>query len=125
GHAKPDAQFVRDDAGERGLAQPRRPVQEHMVEGFPPLLGRLDENRQTFFNLVLTDVCVQPFRPQARVDVRVLGPPPPAHDPLIPRAHQDPLSSWPSGAAPPAPTRPSRPAGRPAPAAPLAAPVAP
>ena len=54
----------RDDVRERGLAQPRRTVQQHMVERLAPCDGCLDVDLEIFFDLVLTDILVHRARAQ-------------------------------------------------------------
>jgi hypothetical protein len=67
--AEAHAQFLGDDLGERGLAEPRRPVQQHVVERFAARLRRLDEHPQILADLFLADEFVEceradmPLRP--------------------------------------------------------------
>ena len=51
-----------DDVRERGLAKPRRTVQEHVVERLSPCDRRLYVNLEIFFDLVLTDIFVHRTR---------------------------------------------------------------
>jgi hypothetical protein len=46
GQAKTDPELGGDDLGKRGLAEPRRPGEQDMVERFPPLPRGLDEHPQ-------------------------------------------------------------------------------
>ena len=55
GGAEIDAEFARDDLRQRGLAQSRRADKQHMVERFLAPACRLDEDRQIFSRLLLTD----------------------------------------------------------------------
>ena len=43
-NAQVDAQLVGDDAGHRRLAQPRRTVQQHVIQRFLPQLCRLNKD---------------------------------------------------------------------------------
>ena len=54
--AQVDAQFVGDDAGHSRLAQTRRAVEEDVVQGFLAQFGRLDENFQIVFDLILANI---------------------------------------------------------------------
>ena len=38
--AKPDAELARDDLGQRGLAEPRRPEEQHMIHRLAAAIGR-------------------------------------------------------------------------------------
>ena len=59
-----DAQLVRDDGGERRLTQPRRPIQQDVVERFFAQPRRFDEHGQIFLDFGLADVL--PQRPRAQ-----------------------------------------------------------
>src|ERR1019366_3533846 len=64
GGAEADAQFARDDLGERGLAQAGRAVQQYMVERLAAGAGGLDENREVFAGGLLADELGERLRPQ-------------------------------------------------------------
>ena len=66
------AQFVGDDVGQRGLAQPRRSVEQHVVERLAARLGGLDGDLEVVFDLVLADELAQPLRPQLELKRRVV-----------------------------------------------------
>ena len=66
--AQVDAHLVRDDVRQRGLAQARRPEQQHMVERFVALLRRRDEDRQLLADFLLPDVFVEAARAQRSLD---------------------------------------------------------
>ena len=51
-----------------GLPQPWRAVKEHMIEGFLPLAGRIDQNGQILLHLILTDDVSQFLRSERIVD---------------------------------------------------------
>ena len=56
--------LVRDDVGERGLSEARRPVQKDMLQRLPPLERRLYRYPQGLDGFVLPDVFGQRLRPQ-------------------------------------------------------------
>ena len=64
GGAEIDAQFARDDLRQRGLAQPRRPDEQHMIERFLARPRRLDEHRKVRARLLLADELGEPLRAQ-------------------------------------------------------------
>ena len=68
GLAQVDAELVRDDVRQRGLAEPRRPEQQHVVERFAALARGLDEDRQLAADLFLPDVLVEHPRTQRAFD---------------------------------------------------------
>jgi hypothetical protein len=47
-------QFFGDDGRQRGFAQPRRPVEQHVVHGFAAHAGGLDGDSQVLFQLGLS-----------------------------------------------------------------------
>jgi hypothetical protein len=55
-----DAELGRDDLRQRGLAQPGRAGQQHMVERLAARLGRLDRDRELLLQLLLPDELVKP-----------------------------------------------------------------
>ena len=59
GDADIDAHFGGDNARQRGLAQARRAVQQHMIQRFAAAACRLDEHGQVALGLLLTDVLLQ------------------------------------------------------------------
>ena len=59
GDAQVDPQLARHDAGQGGLAQARRAVEQHMVQRFLPALGRLDVDFQVLFDFVLANILVK------------------------------------------------------------------
>ena len=69
GHAKTDPELGRDDLGERGLAEPRRPREQRVIEGFLTLLRRLDEHPKIGAQLRLADELVQPLRTQRHIGI--------------------------------------------------------
>src|SRR5262249_47417672 len=68
-----DAQLVRQDRRERGLAKTRRPVEQHVVEGFAALARRLEEDGELFLERRLPDELVEPQRSQPRLVLEVLA----------------------------------------------------
>ena len=65
------AQLGGDDVGERGLAEPRRPGEEDVVERLAAAAGRLDEDRQLLGDLRLVDEVGEGRRAQRAVEVLV------------------------------------------------------
>ena len=61
------AHLGRDDAGERGLAEARRPREEHVVDGLPALAGRAEHDLEVLAQARLADELVEPARPQRRL----------------------------------------------------------
>jgi hypothetical protein len=55
-----DPQLFRHEQGEGGLAEPRWPEEQRMVERLTPLLGRVDRDLQGFLYLGLADELVEP-----------------------------------------------------------------
>jgi len=68
--------------GQRGLAQARRAIDQHVVQRFAPHLGRLEENAQVFFDAILTNVFVQGLRAQADVEPSLFRGTLRRHDPV-------------------------------------------
>ena len=66
------AHLVGDDIGQGGLAQPRKAVEKHMVQGLAAVLGGLDGDLQIALELVLADVLGQ--RPGADGQISGLRP---------------------------------------------------
>ena len=73
GVADVDPELPRDDRGQRGLAEARRAVQEDVVRGLAPALGRLEQNREAGLDLPLADVLVQRPRAERALDRDVRG----------------------------------------------------
>ena len=67
GGAEADAEFARHDLRQRGLAEPRRADEQHMVERLAALARGLDEDRQILSRLLLPDEFGQRLRPQRGV----------------------------------------------------------
>ncbi|MFO0634999.1 MAG: hypothetical protein U0168_19315 [Nannocystaceae bacterium] len=72
GHVDAHAHLGREDLRHRGLAQPRRPVQQHVIERLAALLGRVDEHPQLALERALADVLVHRARAQRRAQRGVL-----------------------------------------------------
>jgi len=53
------AELTRDDVCERGLAQPGRPVQQHVVGGLAARSRRLQQDREVLLDRDLADVLVE------------------------------------------------------------------
>ena len=60
------AEFVGDDAGERRFAEPRRAVEQNVVERFSSEFSRLDIYLKVLDDAALPDEIVEPLRPQRR-----------------------------------------------------------
>ena len=65
GGAEPDPQFAGDDLGERGLAEARRAVQQHVVQRLAAGAGGLDEDAEVFAGGALADELRQGLRAEA------------------------------------------------------------
>ena len=63
--------FVRQNLRERGFAEPRRTVEQHVVERFAASARRLHGDLQIFFHAVLADVVGEIRRAHAGVEARV------------------------------------------------------
>ena len=66
GDADVDAHLLGDDAGQRGLAQARRAVEQHMVQRLRAAAGGLDEDGEVLLGLLLSDVLLQCAGTQGR-----------------------------------------------------------
>ena len=64
GGAKADAEFARDDLRQRGLAEARGTYEQHVIQRLVTLARRLDEDREIFPRLRLTDELGQRLRAQ-------------------------------------------------------------
>ena len=73
GLAQVDAQFGRNDVGERRFAQARRAKQQHVVQRLATHLGRADENLQLLANLHLTHILVEQLGAQGALNRLLLG----------------------------------------------------
>ena len=67
--AEVDAELVGDDAGERRLAEARRPVEQDVVERLAARERRLDEDGEVRLDLLLADVLAELARAQAVLPV--------------------------------------------------------
>ena len=74
------AHLVGDDPGERGLAEPGRTVQEHVVHALAAELGRLDRDPEARDRLLLADVLLERAGPQLALELRLFRRRHPAHD---------------------------------------------
>ena len=69
GRAEADAHLAREDLGQRRLAEPRRAVEQHMVERFAAALRGVDEHPQVLPRRLLADELVEGLRAKRRVGV--------------------------------------------------------
>ena len=67
--AEVDAELVGDDAGERRLAEARRPVEQDVVKRLAARERRLDEDGEVRLDLLLADVLAELARAQAVLPV--------------------------------------------------------
>ena len=67
------AELVGDHVGKRGLAEPGRTVQQHVIERLAPLPGRGNRDVQIFADAILADVLVERPRPQPGLVLDVFG----------------------------------------------------
>ena len=58
-----------DDAGERGLAQPRRACEEQVVDRLAATPGGLEDDREVLLEFALADEFVEGTWAEARLDV--------------------------------------------------------
>ena len=72
GRAHADLTLARDDMGERGLAQPRRPREEHVVEDLAALARRFDRHAEDFSRALLPDELAEHTRAQRKIERAVL-----------------------------------------------------
>ena len=72
GHLDRRAQFVRQHRGERGLAEPRRAVEENVAERLLEFLRRVDRDRQPPGDCLLADHLAQELRPQRRIALAIV-----------------------------------------------------
>src|SRR5882762_9118778 len=81
-------QFVRDNLRQRGLAQPRRAVQQHVIQRLAAAARRINGNLDIFLDAFLPDIFLQPPRPHAHFDARVFVKCLPGHNPFwLPLVH--------------------------------------
>src|SRR4051812_25557353 len=64
GHVNLRANFVGNHVGQRGFAQPRRSVQEHVIDRLSAALGGADGDVQLADQRLLPDVLLETLRPQ-------------------------------------------------------------
>ena len=67
-----DAHLVGDDVGQRGLAQARRAVQQHVLHRLVRAAGGRDGDPQLLQQVADADALAQRLRPQGRVELLVL-----------------------------------------------------
>src|SRR6266404_3233999 len=60
-------EVARNDLRERGLTEPRRADEQHVIERLAPRARRFDEHRQVRARLLLTDELAEPLRAQRAV----------------------------------------------------------
>ncbi len=70
--ANGDAHLVADDVGQRRLPQPRRTVQQHVIERLATAARGRNRHVQVVAETVLPDVLVERSRTQSRLVLRVL-----------------------------------------------------
>src|ERR1700738_4104574 len=66
--AQVDTELVRDDMGERRLAESRRTEQQHVIERLFAFFSGLDEDRELAADFFLADVLVERTWPQRAVN---------------------------------------------------------
>ena len=81
------AHLVRQNLRERGFAQSRRSVEQHVIERFAARARRLHGNLQVFLHAVLADVVGEARRTNAGLDARVLVERLPGNDSISRVAH--------------------------------------
>ena len=74
GLAQVDLELVRDDVRERGLAEPRRPEDEHVIERLAAHARRLDEDIHLRRHLGLSHVLRETLRTHRALDDLVVAP---------------------------------------------------
>jgi len=72
GLAQIDPHFARDDVRERGLAQPRRAEQQHVIERLAARARRLDEDLELAADLLLPDIFGEGAGPQRALELLLL-----------------------------------------------------
>ena len=68
-----DVELAGDDVRERGLAEPGRPGEQHVVERLSAPARRLDEEAELVLDLVLADEVLEPRRPQRAIELLLAG----------------------------------------------------
>ena len=68
GGTEVDAHLARHDLGQRGLAETRRPREQHVIQRLAPCLGGGDEDLEVVLLLRLADELIKPLRSQMRVE---------------------------------------------------------
>ena len=76
------AHLVCENLRQRGLAEARRTVKQHVIERFFAGAGGLDRDRQIFFHARLADVIVEALRAHARFQARVFVEGAPGNQPM-------------------------------------------
>ena len=69
GGAEADAHFAREDARERGLAEPRRAEEQDMVERLAARAGGVDEDAEVLARALLADELVERLGPKRGVGI--------------------------------------------------------
>ena len=69
GRAEADAHLARKNSGERRLAEPRRAVEQHMVERLAAAFRGVDEDAEILARRLLPDELVEAFRAKRRIGV--------------------------------------------------------
>ena len=67
-----DAQLIRNDVGQRCLAQSWRTGKQNVIERLAAIARRLQRNRQLLLGLALPDELIQPLRAQLQVQCEVI-----------------------------------------------------
>src|SRR4029077_4264101 len=70
---EPGRHLVRDDLGERGLAEPRRAAEQEGVDGLPSFARRLQEQRELFLHTILPDELGERAGTERDVELVVFG----------------------------------------------------
>ncbi len=68
-----DVELGGDDLGQRGLAQPRRTGQQHVVQRLPAAGGGLDRDRELIADRLLADEVLQPAGPQRALELELVA----------------------------------------------------
>ena len=66
-----NVQFVGDNLRQGRFAQPRRPIEQHVIQRFAAAARRLDGDLDIFFDAFLSDVVVESLGPHAGFNARV------------------------------------------------------
>ncbi len=73
GRADLRAHLGRHDVGQRGLAEPRRAIEENVVDRLGPMLCRIDQDGQVLLDPILTGELVESSRPYSRLQGELVG----------------------------------------------------